>query len=73
MEIIGIVVYVISSLFGAFAFEQLVTEQQRKLIPHGIIFIGIALLSVYFLNNDYFFESLISTTLFGIPDRKSVV
>ena len=53
MIIINIIVSIICSLMSAFAFNQVIKEQQKLLIIHGIVFFVIAVLNVYLFMSDY--------------------
>lgn len=67
MNLLGVLIYVYNVGLAMFAFNQVKTEQQKVLIPHGIAWITISLLSVYFFVNEYFIESILLTIICGLP------
>ena len=67
MTFVGIGIYIFNSLLAMFAFNVVVKQKKMDFIILGIGYFIVAILGVYIFMEEYLYESLFMTIVFGTP------
>lgn len=67
MTFVGIGIYILNSLLALFAFNVVVKQKKMDFIILGIGYFIVAILGVYIFMEEYLYESLFMTIVFGTP------
>ncbi len=64
---VGICIYILNSLLAMFAFNVVVKQKKMDFIILGVGYFIVAILGVYIFMEDYLYESIFMTIVFGSP------
>ena len=67
MTFVGIGIYILNSLLALFAFNVVVKQKKMDFIIFGAGYFIVAILGVYIFMEEYLYESIFMTIVFGTP------